>query len=109
MKVLQINTDGSRLMQDIGGETIEEQNERIWNMLGGFFGIVRLGRIVRLGKDAAMLVDDEGFLKQLPLNPAAMMISGYPALAGTALIVGVQMTDDGEIFIDCPQRYHDLV
>ena len=102
MKVLQINTDGSRLMQDIGG-TIEEQNERIWNMLGGFFGIVRLG------KDAAMLVDDEGFLKHLPLNPAAMMISGYPSLAGTALIVGVQMTDDGEIFTDCPQRYHDLV
>lgn len=108
MKVLQINTDGSRLMKDIGG-TIEEQNERIWNMLGGFFGIVRLGRIVRLGKDAAMLVDDEGFLKHLPLNPAAMMISGYPSLAGTALIVGVRMTDDGEIFTDCPQRYHDLI
>lgn len=101
MKVLQINTDGSRLMQDIGG-TIEEQNERIWNMLGGFFDIVRLG------KDAAMLVDDEGFLKHLPLNPAAMMISGYPELAGTALIVGVRMTDDGEIFTDCPELYERL-
>ena len=84
MKVLQINTDGSRLMQDIG-ETVKDQNERIWNMLGGFFDIVRLG------KDAVMLVDDEGFLKHLPLNPAAMMLSGYPMIAGTALIFGVQI------------------
>lgn len=103
MKALQINTDGSRQIVEITGETIRDQNKCIWEILGGYF------ETVGLGKDAAMLVDDEGFLKHLPLNPAAMMISGYPALAGTALIVGVRMTDDGEIFTDCPQRYHDLV
>lgn len=52
-----------------------------------------------------MLVDDEGLLKCLPMNPAAMMISGYPMLVGAALIVGLMPTEDGDVFTDCPQRF----
>jgi hypothetical protein len=55
-----------------------------------------------------MLVDDEGLLKGLPLNAAAMLLTGYPVIAGTALIVGTEDTPDGEIFADCPQHYEDF-
>lgn len=102
MKSLQINTDGSRQIVEITGETIEEQNDCIYEILGGYFDLIRLGR------NAVMLVDDEGLLKELEINVAAMMISGYPMIAGTALIFGVQMTDDGEIFTDCPELYERL-
>ena len=102
MKALQINTDGTRQMVDITGETIEQQNDSIYSILGGYFDLIRLGM------NAAMLVDDEGLLKELEINVAAMMISGYPMIAGTALIVGLEDTPDGEIFTDCPERFERL-
>ena len=52
-----------------------------------------------------MLVDDEGLMKGLPTNVLAMMISGYPMLVGTALIVGTQETPDGDVFCDAPERF----
>ena len=99
MKALKIDTDGTMQPVGITGDTIEQQNDSIYEHLGGYFDTVRLS------DDAIMLVDDEGLLKCLPMNPAAMMISGYPMLVGTALIVGLMPTEDGDVFTDCPQRF----
>ena len=99
MKALKIETDGSRELVDITGATIEEQNDCIYDILGNFFDTVMLAH------DAMMLVDDEGLLKGLPINLAATMLSGYPMLAGTALIVGLEDTPDGKTFTDVPEHY----
>lgn len=102
MKALKIETDGSRELVDITGATVEEQNDCIYDILGNFFDTVMLAH------NAMMLVDDEGLLKGLPINPAAMMISGYPMIVGTALIVGLEDTPDGKTFTDVPERFRKL-
>lgn len=103
MKILKIDTDSTITAVEVTGTTIREQNNSIYKLLGGFFDIVRLG------EDAALLVDDEGVLKGLPVNTAAMMISGYPYIAGTALLVGLERTEDGDIFTDAPDRFLSLI
>ena len=99
MKALRIDTDGKVEMVEIDGSTVEETNDSIWEILGGYYDVIRLAW------DAAMLVDDEGICKDLPVNPVAMRVSGYPFIAGTALVVGLDSTDDGEVFTDCPEHY----
>lgn len=103
MKILKIDTDSTITAVEVTGTTIREQNDSIYKLLGGFFDIVRLG------EDAALLVDDEGLLKGLPGNAAAMMLSGYPYLAGTALLVGLEQTENGDIFTDVPDRFLPLM
>ena len=102
MKSLKIETDGTMELVEITGETIDEQNDEIWKILGGYFDIVNMPYA------AVMLVNDEGFLDNLPLNHKAAQIAGYPALAGVALIFGTEDTDDGAIFTDCPDYYADF-
>lgn len=102
MKAIKIETDGSIGAVEITGETISEQNDSIYKYLGGYFDVVRMGR------DACMLVDDEGLLKGLRQNPLAMMICGHPLLVGTALIVGTQRGPDGDEFTDAPERFIKL-
>lgn len=99
MTALKIDPDGTMKPVEITGESIEQQNDSIHAYLGGYFDTVRLS------DDAMILVDDEGLLKGLPENPAAMMISGYPLLVGVALIVGLEDTPDGGVFVSCPDRF----
>ncbi|MBQ8922499.1 MAG: DUF3846 domain-containing protein [Oscillospiraceae bacterium] len=99
MTALKIDTDGTMQPVEVTGETIKQQNDSIYSYLGNIFATVRLS------DDAMMLVDDEGLLKGLPQNPMAMMIADYAPLVGVALIVGLKMTDDGEIFTGCPERF----
>lgn len=103
MKALKIETNGEIELVDITGGTVEEQNECIWSILGGYFDCVRMAA------DAIMLVNDEGALNDLPVNHAAMAISGYPLLFGTALVVGLEDTPDGAIFTDCPKRFERFI
>ena len=102
MKAIKIEPDSDIREVEITGTTIEAQNDSIHEYLGGYFDIVRMGR------DACMLVDDEGLLKGLTQNVLAMMISGYPLLVGTALIVGTRPGDDGDEFCDVPERFIKL-
>lgn len=102
MKALKIETDGSRELVDITGATIKERNDCIHEILGNIFDTIMLAH------NAMMLVDDEGLLKGLPLNLAAMMISGYPILVGTVLIVGLEDTPDLKTFTDVPELYREL-
>lgn len=99
MKALKIETNGEIELVDITGDTVDEQVDCIWGILGGYFDIVRLAY------GALLLVSDEGLLRGLPINHEAMRISHYPMLVGTALIVGTEGTEDGEIFADCPEYY----
>ena len=99
MKAIKITTEAEITEVEITGKDISEQNDCIHEHLGGYFDVVRLGQ------DACLLVDDEGLLKGLDPNPVAMMISGYPMLVGTALIVGTRPGDDGDEFCDAPERF----
>ncbi|MBQ8921029.1 MAG: DUF3846 domain-containing protein [Oscillospiraceae bacterium] len=99
MTALKIDPDGTMKPVEITGETISDQNDSIHNYLGGYFDTVRLS------DDAMMLVNDEGLLMVLPVNVMAMMISGYPMLVGVALIVGLEDTPDGGVFVSCPDRF----
>lgn len=103
MRAIKIEPDGSVQRVEITGNTIEAQNDSIHGYLGGYFDIVRTAR---LGSDTVMLVDDEGLLKELPVNPTAMLVSGYPGwLVGTALILGTAPSPDGDVFTDVPERF----
>ncbi len=99
MKALKIETDGSCELVNITGATIEEQNDCIWGILDGYFDIVYLPQ------DAVLLVNDEGLLRDMPVSLMAMAISGYPLLVGTALIFGIEETEDGGVFTDCHAYY----
>jgi hypothetical protein len=103
MKALKIDVCGTMELAEITGETIEQQNGSIYSLIGCDCDCFAT---VRLGEDAVMLVDDEGLLKGLPVNAMAIMISDYPMLVGTALIVGIDVTADGEqAFGSCPARF----
>lgn len=102
MEAIKIEPTGDIQRVEITGETISEQNDSIYKHIGGYFDAVRMGR------DACMLVDDEGLLKGLQQNLLAMMISGHPLLVGTALIVGTQPGPDGDEFTDAPERFIKL-
>lgn len=101
MKALLINTDGSRQMVEITGNTMRDQNKCIWEILGGYFETVGLDGM------ALMLIDEEGLLKKLPHNPVASEYAGVP-IVGTALIVGLYPNEDGELeFADVPEWYKE--
>lgn len=99
MKALQIDINGNMNTVEITGKTIEQQNECIHNLLGGYF------ECVHLSADAVMLVDDEGLIKNLAVNATASRIADYSFLFGTALIVGLMWDNDGDVFCDCPERF----
>ena len=99
MTALKIDPDGTMKPVEITGKTIEQQNDCIWSHLGGYFDCVKLS------DDAMMLVDDEGLLKGLPQNPMAMMVADHALLVGVALIVGLEDTPDGGVFVSCPDRF----
>ena len=99
MKAIKIEPTGDIQRVEITGEDVSAQNDSIYSYLGGYFDIVRLGR------DACMLVDEEGLLKGLTPNPMAMMIAGYPMLVGTAVLVGTRPGPDGDEFCAAPERF----
>ena len=100
MKALRIDASGVPAPVEITGETIEEQNDCIHSLLGGYFECIRL-----YGKDAVMLVDEDGRLKQLPKNKPATILTSRTKIVGTVLIVGLMPTNDGDVFTDCPARF----
>lgn len=66
------------------------------DLIGGYV------ELVRLSDHTALVVDEDGFAKCLPLNPAATIFAEQPIL-GTAVIIGIDQRADGEtVFTDCP-------
>ena len=79
-------------------------NDQIWRELDGYYDIIRLD------PQCAMLVDDEGLLKGKPRNRTAEKIAGYLGqLVGTALLIGIEMTDDSEDFCQVPRWALDIL
>lgn len=58
---------------------------------------------VRLHDNGVMLVDEDGLMKGLPLNPMASVIAGTK-IVGTAVIVG----QEGAEFTDAPNDYLNM-
>ena len=93
MLAIKITTEGG-----IKPVTLLEEDlcSSIWNELDGFF------EIVRIGGNAALLVDEEGILKGKPGNLPADRIADRVGLVGDALLVGLCMTPEGEDFCNVP-------
>lgn len=84
---------------EIAQMDVYDETKALQTIIGGYL------EAVRLSEDAVMLVDEEGYCKCLPPNPAASLLSGRRIL-GTALVVGLAENADGELyFTDCPSRY----
>ena len=79
----------------IAEHTLEDELHALQTLVGGYI------ECVRLTDEAAMLVDEEGLLKGLPRNDLASLIA-QRQIVGTAVIVGIAHTADGDVFCDCP-------
>lgn len=96
MTVIRLNERPRRVdTVKIAEHTLEDELHALQAIVGGYI------ECVRLTDEAAMLVDEEGLLKGLPRNDLASLIARRQ-IVGTALIVGVEHTDDGDVFTDCP-------
>ena len=93
MLAIKITTDGRIIPVSLSTEDV---NRSIWDELDGYYDIIRLD------PQCGMLVDDEGMLKGKPENPRASRIAGM-TIVGTALLIGLEMTDDGEDFCQVPR------
>lgn len=85
MKVIKIHTDGVCSIKDI-----ENTLETLQQEVGGYI------ETLTLAADCCMIVDEEGRLKDKPLNEKASRL-GLP-IVGDVLLVGV----DGDEFTDVP-------
>ena len=84
---------------NLGTMDIRDQTKALQRLIGGYI------EVVRIADDAAMLVDEDGYCKCLPPNPAASLFAGRLIL-GTALVVGIAENEDEELyFTDCPKRF----
>ncbi len=79
----------------------KDLNDEIHQMLGGaFYEVVRPAL---MPSQYLMLVDDEGLLKNLPINPTASTLYGFLQhgcpICGPALLMKEITTEDGEHYI----------
>lgn len=96
MKVIRLTTRPQRIEEVlIVPSSTADELHALQSIVGGYI------ECVRLTDDAAMLVDEEGVLKGLQRNEVASLIASRP-IVGTAVIVGIEHTEDGDIFTDCP-------
>ena len=100
MLAIRIDVDGKIIPVPLNKDNL---NEQIWREIDGYYDIIRLD------PQCAMLVDDEGLLKGKPRNRTAEKIAGFGELVGTALLIGLEMTDDGEDFCQVPRWAMDIL
>ena len=99
MKALKI--EGRRVeLVEIPETNVRDELKALQTIIGGYI------ETVRIAVDAVMLVDEDGYVKCLPPNPAAAVLAGQMIL-GTALVCGLAVNEDGEMyFSDCPECYY---
>ena len=85
---LMVDVDG---ISEIGLD-VSHLVAEIHDAIGGFFEVVRC---VNLPRGILMLVDDEGLLKNLPINVVASRLYGS-VICGAALIMRECITEDGD-------------
>lgn len=91
MKVIKLCTDGVCSIKDI-----ENTLEALQQEVGGYI------ETITLAADCCMIVDEEGRLKDKPLNEQASRLG--LAIVGDALLVGVA----GEEFTDVPEAMIEM-
>lgn len=99
MRALKIEHRKHTLIE-IDNSTPRKELDALHKEIGGYIELVRLSR------DAAMIVDEEGLIKGLWQNPLASLVAGR-LIVGTALIVGMVGSPDGDLCTDVPQRFLD--
>lgn len=99
MKALKLE-GRSAVLVEIPKADISDELKALQAIIGGYI------ETVRFAADAVMLVDEDGYVKCLPPNPAATLVAGQVIL-GTALLVGLAVNHEGEVyFTDFPERYY---
>jgi hypothetical protein len=79
---------------------IRDELKALRAIIGGYI------ETVHIAADAVLLVDEDGYVKCLPPNPAATVFARQMIL-GTALLCGLAVNADGEMyFSDRPERYY---
>ena len=98
MKALKIENRKVTLIEIPNG-TLAEELHALQNEISGYI------EVVRISDDAALIVDEEGLLKDLYQNALASLVARQQ-IVGTALLLGVKSNSNGEaVFTDCPERY----
>ena len=93
MKALVIAPNEDRQVTDI----FRAELKSLQDLVGGYI------QAVQILDGGVMLVDEDGLMKRLPLNPVASRIAGTQ-IVGTAVVVG----SDGSDYTDAPQDYLNL-
>lgn len=89
MKALLLDGSGARAID------IENKLEAFQEAVDGYIETVTL-----VPDEVVMIVNEEGLLRGLGINPLATALYGS-AIVGGAVVVGI----DGEEFCDVPERY----
>ncbi len=79
---------------ELAGTNTETELKAMQQAVGGYV------EQVTIAEDAALLVDEEGLLKDLTQNALASLVARRQ-IVGTALLVGI----DGDRFCDPPEQY----
>lgn len=93
MKALKLEDRTVELIE-LGSTSVETELKAMQQAVGGYI------ESVTIAEDAALLVDEEGLLKDLSQNALASLVARRQ-IVGTALLVGI----DGERYCDPPERY----
>ena len=96
MKALRIRPWEAPELVDLPIKTPEDELRALQDEIGGYL------EIVRTGPGTALVVDEEGLLKELELNFTASSLVGT-TIVGPALLIGMAPSPDGDICADLPE------
>jgi hypothetical protein len=85
MKAITIKVDGSREIWDLAPDDADRYTQVRAAIGGGYV------EALRIASDTYLMVDEEGRLKDLPLNAQATRLYNLDAIVGDAVLIG----DDG--------------
>lgn len=94
MKAIKIPVEGKAEIIEIEGETVGEQLKSLQKLVGGHI------TTVTIAEDCCLVCDDEGLLKDKPVNEN---LGGR--LVGDVLVVGV----NGDDFTDVPEPMIEMM
>lgn len=95
MKAFRIPTDRETEVVELPIRTPDDEPDVLKEEIGGWI------EVVRTGPGTALIVDEEGLLKDLPPNVLASSLTGR-LIVGPALLVGMTGSPDGDVLTDLP-------
>lgn len=126
-QIIKLSTDGTLTVHDFPTGTRSQQNEKLKALIGETCEIYERVRPFRLysilgmtpgptdilGQAVSMLVDEDGLLKNLEVNPMASWLYGANhhgnAIAGNVLFVGEQYACDGIDFCGIDEKVFPIL